>query len=584
MPFVLTGTILGRPVRVVLPPGRLTLGSASDNDVRLVDPTVSRRHAELDIGADGVGVRDLGSSNGTAVDGSPASGRAATRATAGAVLRFGSVELALEQVAQDDLEAGVRLAAPIRVDAPPDDRVETGPLRSAPRPTTLDLRPLDSLLLERLPPLLEAAASGCGAATVAARAGEALFDELPVRWLEIAWRSGGVLFTAGERPGEGADSGPAGVIRTAGDLEARALGTVPDATHALAGALDLLLQLVDVGRTRAPRPAAPARRPEAPPVPDPPSLHREVREIYRRATRIAAGAVSVLVRGESGTGKELLARYIHRASGRPDDRFVALNCAALPSDLLEAELFGVEKGAATGVDARPGKFEIAHEGTLFLDEIGDMSPATQARVLRVIQEGSCHRIGGTSPRPARPRIVSATNRPLRELLDRGEFRADLYHRINGWEVELPPLRFRRADVPNLAVHFLAEEARALGVRPAGISRRALRCLESYPWPGNVRQLRQEIARAALFLEDGDLLDTRLLSDQVTAGAGGLDGAPEAAGAGRGSLKDRLARHERAEIEAALRAADGDVAAAAEALEVHRSTLYRRMKAVGLTDD
>ena len=214
-----------------------------------------------------------------------------------------------------------------------------------------------------------------------------------------------------------------------------------------------------------------------------------------------------------------------------------------------------------------------------------MSAATQARVLRVIQEGSCRRIGGTSPRPARPRIVSATNRPLRELLARGELRTDLYHRINGWEVELPPLRTRRLDIPNLAIHFLEAEARALGIRPSGISRRALRCLEAYPWPGNIRQLQQEVTRAALFLEDGELLDTRLLSSDVTAGAGGTAGvgSSQGADAGGGGLKDRLARHERAEIEAALAATGGDVDRAAEELAVHRSTLYRRMKALGLSD-
>jgi len=576
MRFVLTGAILGRPVRLVLPPGCASVGSADDNDVRLADPTVSRHHAELEVGAEAVRVRDLGSSNGTSVDGAPVSHGAEARATAGAELGFGSVDLTLEQVSDDDLEPGARLAA-ATVEAPPGRRVQP---RSAPRATTLDLRPLDSLLLERLPPLLEAAASGCGAATVAARAGDALFDELPLSWLEISWRRGGVLFSAGDRPQGGAGGERSVLSRIAGDLEARALATMPGAATTLAGALDLLLGLVDVGRGRAPRPDSPPHRPEAPPVPDPPSLHPEVREIYRQATRVAAGTVSVLVRGESGTGKELLARYVHRASGRPDARFVALNCAALPSDLLEAELFGVEKGAATGVDERPGKFELAHQGTLFLDEIGDMSPATQARVLRVIQEGSCHRIGGTHPRPARPRIVSATNRPLRELLAQGQFRTDLYHRISGWEVELPPLRSRRVDVPNLAVHFLEAEARALGIRPRGISRRALRCLEAYRWPGNIRQLQQEIARAALFLEDGDLLDTRLLSDEIGATAAA---EPEGTGRGGESLKDRLARHERAEIEAALAAADGDVDRAAADLSVHRSTLYRRIKALGLSD-
>jgi len=570
MTFVLTGAVLGRPVRFALDgdrKGHTLVGSAETCDLRLADPTVSRRHAELDVGEESVGVRDLDSSNGTFLDGARVG-----RCTAGpgARLGFGSVELRLEQVAEDDLETALPLAATADESPPP-----------APRggATTLNVQPLDSLLLERIPELVETAASGPGAATVAARVGDMLLEVLPLRWLEIS-RRGGVLFVAGDRP-----SGdlPAPLTRTAGDLEARALWTAPVADRALAGALDLLLALVGLGRPRGPAENSPPRRrsrpTEPPPLPDPPSVEEEVREIYRRAARIAQGDVSVLVRGESGTGKELLARYLHRASGRPDERFVALNCAALPRDLLEAELFGIEKGAATGVEERPGRFELAHEGTLFLDEIGDMSPATQARVLRVLQEGSCHRIGGTHPRPARPRILSATNRSLRKLMAAGSFRSDLYHRISGWEVELPPLRARRADIPNLAIHFLETEAERLGVRPAGISRGALQALESYVWPGNVRQLEQEIARAALFLEDGDLLDTRLLSAEIVAAR---DDAPGPA-AGRG-LKARLARFERTQIRDALAAADGDVARAAEALEIHRTTLYRRIKALDLDEE
>lgn len=569
MSFVLAGTVLGRPVRFVLPRDGAVVGSAEDCDLRLPEPTVSRRHAEVHAGEEAVEVRDLGSSNGTFLDGSPV-----RRCTAGpgAELGFGSVVLTLDQVAEDDLEAALPL--PERAE----ERRPAGPA-TPPAATTLDLQPIDSLLLERLPALLEAAAAGLGVATVAARAGGELFDALPLRWLEISRRGGGVLFAAGDMPPAGSG---APLVRTAGDLEARAVWATPTAAKALPGALDLLLQLVEIGRGRAapatPRAqeAAPPRQP--PPLPDPPSVHPEVREIYRRAARVARGDVSVLIRGASGTGKELLARYVHRASGRPDDRFVALNCAALPRDLLEAELFGVEQGAATGVEARPGRFELAHEGTLFLDEIGDMSPETQARVLRVIQEGSCHRLGGTRPRPARPRVVSATNRDLGSLMAEGRFRTDLYHRISAWEVELPPLARRRGDIPNLAVHFLEAEAERLGVRPRGISRRTLRALERYSWPGNIRQLEQEIRRAALFLDDGDLLDTRLLSPAV---AGADDGQGSESD---GGLKERLAAYERSEIRSALEAADGDVSRAADALGIHRSTLYRRMKALGLSDD
>ncbi|MCB1056284.1 MAG: sigma 54-interacting transcriptional regulator, partial [Acidobacteria bacterium] len=252
---------------------------------------------------------------------------------------------------------------------------------------------------------------------------------------------------------------------------------------------------------------------------------------------------------------------------------VALNCAALPDDLLEAELFGVERGVATGVEARAGKLEQAHGGTLFLDEIGDMAPATQAKILRALQEGEVYRLGGREPRPARVRVISATHRDLEAMLAAGDFRADLYHRIAGWEVTLPPLRRRRADIGNLAAFFLEREAAALGVRPAGISRAAVVALEAFPWAGNIRQLQTEIARAVLFLGDGDLLDTALLSPAVRAsrpGEGSTTG-----------LKATLEAVERDEIELALRAARGSVLQAAERLGLPQSTLYRRIKALGL---
>jgi transcriptional regulator with PAS, ATPase and Fis domain len=309
------------------------------------------------------------------------------------------------------------------------------------------------------------------------------------------------------------------------------------------------------------------------PLPEPPTLVDGVRELYRQAGRVASSSISVLVRGESGTGKELFARFLHAASGRRDGPLVSLNCAALPRDLLEAELFGVERGVATGVEGRAGKFELAHGGTLFLDEIGDMTPETQAKLLRVLQEGEVYRLGGHSPRPARVRVISATNRDLDAMLRDGTFRVDLFHRIADWVVELPPLRERRADIPTLAAHFLAGACAERGVRPAGVSRAALELLLAYPWPGNIRELQREMARAALFLEDSELLESSGLKPAIRA-------APPAAPP---TLRAALEEAERRAIRSALDDCRGDVTAAAERLGVGRSTLYRRMGELGLRD-
>jgi two-component system response regulator AtoC len=300
-----------------------------------------------------------------------------------------------------------------------------------------------------------------------------------------------------------------------------------------------------------------------------------VRKVYADAVRVARGDVGALISGESGTGKEVLARYLHAASPRAGRAFVALNCAALPRDLLEAELFGIERGVATGVEARPGKFELAHEGTLFLDEIGDMSLETQAKLLRVLQERTVHRLGGVAPRPADTRVVAATNRDMKGLLAEHAFREDLYFRIATWTAELPPLRERRPDIPGLAAHFLSREASRLGVKVAGISRAALDRLVAHEWPGNVRQLENEMARAVLFLADGELLDTGRLSPEIRSAN------PLSRG---GRLEDTLAHVEREEIRKALEAEDGDVGKAAERLGLGRSTLYRRMKQLGLVED
>ncbi len=221
-------------------------------------------------------------------------------------------------------------------------------------------------------------------------------------------------------------------------------------------------------------------------------------EVYKQIGRVAAQQVPVLIRGESGTGKELIARAIYQHSHRSDDCYLAVNCAALSESLLESELFGHEKGAFTGADRRHiGKFEQCNNGTIFLDEIGDMSPLLQSKVLRLLQEQKFERVGGNETITTDARIISATNRDLEQMIEDNEFRLDVYHRINAFEIYLPPLRERGNDIDLLVDHFIRQHAEKLGKDVEGISELAMQRLKAYRWPGNVRELQSVIRRAIL---------------------------------------------------------------------------------------
>ena len=281
---------------------------------------------------------------------------------------------------------------------------------------------------------------------------------------------------------------------------------------------------------------------------------------------IAPSALSVLIQGETGTGKELLARFVHAASGRKG-AFVAVNCAALSRELLEAELFGIEAGVATGVSAREGRFFQADGGTLLLDEITEMPDDCQAKLLRVLQEREVVPVGARHARAIDVRILAATNREISARSGQnGPLRPDLIHRLAGWKVRLPPLRERAEDIPQLAGHFLARAARDAGRQPAGISHAAMDALCAHDWPGNVRELEQEMQRAALFVEHRELLGSRHLSPEIA----NLEKVTA-------DLQDVSAEAQRQAIEQALAKHDGNATHAARALGISRATLYRRMK-------
>lgn len=292
----------------------------------------------------------------------------------------------------------------------------------------------------------------------------------------------------------------------------------------------------------------------------------EMQQVLDMVERVAPRGISVLIRGESGTGKELIAKLLHFRSRR-DGPLIALNCAALPESLLESELFGIEGGVATGVTARRGKLELADRGTLFLDEIGDLQPALQVKLLRALQEREIVRVGGHNPMPVDVRVIAATHRNLEGLVEQAGFRGDLYYRLRGVEIELPPLRKRRKEIPLFLRHFTERFCAREGVEPPQFSQEALALLLGYDYPGNVREL-QNLVEGAVSLADG-MVDSELVQGFLER-AGEAGSASDADG---GPLD--LASVERQHIDRVLRISDGNKSAAARLLGIDRRTLQRK---------
>jgi Nif-specific regulatory protein len=302
------------------------------------------------------------------------------------------------------------------------------------------------------------------------------------------------------------------------------------------------------------------------------------REVLVQATKVALTETTVLLTGESGTGKEVIARAIHRASPRAERPFVALNCAALPDQLLESELFGYERGAFTGaLTAKPGRLEQAAGGVLFLDEVGETSPLVQAKLLRVLQEREYQRLGGTRPLKADVRVIAATNRDLSAAIARGEFREDLYYRLHVFEIRLPPLRERREDILPLSESFLVAIGREIGKPAAGVSTEARDLLLAYSWPGNVRELRNALERAAI-LADGGLVTGAHLPISLSR-PGELAAADGSGALPRGGVD--LESLERSYVTQALKQAGNNKSRAAKLLGLTRAQLYSRIEKYGL---
>ena len=309
----------------------------------------------------------------------------------------------------------------------------------------------------------------------------------------------------------------------------------------------------------------------------------KMQEVLATVERIASTNSTVLLGGESGVGKDLIARAIHQHSRRASGPFVKINSTAIPENLLESELFGYEKGAFTGaVSSKPGKFELADKGTIFLDEIGDVPPATQVKLLRVLQEREFERLGGTKTLKVDVRLVAATNRDLRAALEEGTFREDLYYRLNVVPIDIPPLREHKEDVPYLAEHFVARFAREAAKPVTGITPAAMKLLTDFHWPGNVRELENIIERAVA-LSTGPVID---VADIQLDTARRKPPAAEGAGSVAPFLPEgtTLEQYEDELIQEALRRSNGNKSQAARLLGLSRNALRYRLSKIGVPDE
>jgi DNA-binding NtrC family response regulator len=535
----------GKGVAVPVLQSPLAVGRAEGNDVVLRAPGVSRRHCEFILEEDGRGlrVRDLNSKLGTR-KGAQALEEAAL--AEGDCLSVGPVWVFVQRELTADWEdsAGRRPEFPFVLGgeaAPGDTRVPE---------------------VEMIPaPLFHACLEGFLAGS---DWGRRWISILGIEDLELVYEEGTehlCLWPGRWNPPPEAAlclslQGRSGIwrLRVAG---------CPEERRAL---LKALLQVLDVVHTQ------PAHR--KPPILAPARVPRRfisLRRVWDQVERFVGTDLPILITGETGSGKEVLARAVHEAGPGLHAPFEVIHCAAIPETLFESELFGIEPNTASGVTGRKGKLELSDGGTIFLDEVGEIPLSVQAKLLRVLQDASVMPVGGRKSKPLRIRWISATNRELGEEIREGRFRSDLFYRLAGVEVTVPPLRERTEELPELVEHFVGalEMEHGRGVR--GLSVEAYRTLMAYPWPGNVRELQTEVKRAYFLAEPGGLIQRGHLSQRVR------DGATEPPP----SLDHRRKEVEVRRIEEALKAAGGNVTRAAAKLGITRQTLAKRVKEMGI---
>ena len=582
--YRLRGRLDDRELAIPLATGCVVVGSDPACDVVIRARGVSRRHAELISSLVGLRVEDLGSKNGTRRNGEPVG---SSVVLIGDRLAFGAVEFEIDVVDIDDVDLAIDLpAAGAFAGQDPED--PTSCLEGDPVPEVW-LRAVENLVES-----LGAAPRGDLSAAI-----ESLRDSLGLSGAAVVEQRGGeeavIVASRGEIgewveiDGDGETGGPeddpamhrARLSRGAGDsLDLILWGRFAGSERSRVLLLTLLRQIERSmsPAVRAARDPPLTRRRSGPPLVFPPSyvagISPAMTAVYRQMASLASGTMPVLICGETGVGKEWIARILHASSMRREAPWIAVNCAAIPAELAEAELFGIEKGVATGVTGRPGKFRAAEGGTLFLDEIGDMAPSLQAKLLRTLQESEIQPVGGR-PRPMDVRILAATNADLEQRIATGAFRRDLFYRLAGYVLELPPLRDCQADIPGLVETFLRRFTREIGAEVRGVTYKAMRRLSTYPWPGNVRELMHEVRALVYRCAEGQAIDSALLPPRLAAAA------IESETADPLDLEARVRHLEHEMIHQALNATRGVRSQAAKLLGISRNRLARKMRRLGL---
>ena len=595
-----------------LPASEVTLGSSSKADLVVRFPGVSRLHARIAPENGGVRIVDTGSKNGIARNGQRVFD---THLAGGDEVGLGDATLAIQEAGEAD-DLALEIAARKEGPAPATRTTASGAL-DVPAAALRLVRDLEDggceapsrrrALLRKARAVLDADAL---VSLVSLTAPEPAFLEVDGPVPERSLIEALLTLAGGRAPARTPLSIPLADGRLAAVAHSRPSPSSP-CLVALFPALpgtdaawkrELLAFLAsrlfgDAGEAddaSSPAPSAPLRLPDGLVTGTFPAFASFLATV--EAT--VGSGLDVLLTGETGTGKELIARTIHDSGPHPDGPFVALNCAAIPNELLEAELFGVTRGAATGVEARPGRFLQASGGTLFLDEIGELPEPLQAKLLRVVQEREVLPLGAASARKVQVRIVAATNRDLLRRMKDGHFRPDLYYRLSALQYHVPPLRDRREDIPALVLAFASRSAATLGRRVRGVSRPALEVLLAHDWPGNIRELETAVQRAVLLCPSGGTLLAEHFSQVRWAveekakelaaaapvelpAAGPASPPPTAADSAILDLEARRNAVEKETIERALATAKGNKSFAARLLKISRNGLAARMRALGI---
>jgi transcriptional regulator with AAA-type ATPase domain/pSer/pThr/pTyr-binding forkhead associated (FHA) protein len=574
--FRLRVSVQGEDVCFTVRPGENVIGSRGTCDIALPGPGVSRRHALLLSNPDGLEIQDLGSKNGTYVNGARVE---RCRVAAGDAIRVGAIPLVIEDIEASDGELAISLDTPAETSTP-SQATGTGTGESSRWPPAFE-------------PLVARAMAGdaSGALRIAAQelgTTRAWALSLARRRDPLVIASTGTIDEILARP----DVLAALRVERGPELHDVILPGDPAVACAFCAGLALVVA-GEEQRLRAfrvvLRAAALLLAPRIPerPVPPPPRQREltfppgtvagrspAMQQLYLRMRSLLSSDLPLLIVGETGVGKEGIAQALHASSPRADKPFVAINCAAIPMELLEPEMFGIERGVATGVTEREGAFWSANGGVVFLDEIGDMAPQLQGKLLRVLQERVVHPVGSRRALAVDVWVIAATNADLDARLADGRFRSDLYYRLAGEVLRVPPLRERRQDISPLVEHFIREGSSRSGKAVRGISVKALAHLEARDWPGNVRELEHEVRRLVSLCPHGQAIDAALLGPLT---------APTADAPASFALAEQVNQLERELISQALIASGGNRSEAARKLGISRNGLAIKMERLGISE-